>query len=189
MVVRSSTTPARRLHELNTQNRHIHLIEIKYYKDTWPGAQLEASQQEHSELCKQLQGAEITIHTILLGVGGTIYTAISLQAIGPIGPVEKTRVDPKRGPLQHAGLIQAISSSSHYALRSRNSPTQRTSAIPGIKEHSLCPADTDNQLPTNLPALLLHPRRQCATLRTVARGLPVNENNMIIYGHPHQGGS
>eukprot|EP00983_Pelagomonas_calceolata_P128173 1161484-Pelagomonas_calceolata.AAC.5 len=40
----SSTTPA----------RHIHLIEIKYCQDTRPGAQLEASQQQHSELCKQL---------------------------------------------------------------------------------------------------------------------------------------
>eukprot|EP00983_Pelagomonas_calceolata_P043181 1138805-Pelagomonas_calceolata.AAC.1 len=42
----SSTIPA----------RHIHLIEIKYCEDTRPaGAQLEASQQQHSELCKQLQ--------------------------------------------------------------------------------------------------------------------------------------
>eukprot|EP00983_Pelagomonas_calceolata_P121080 1160765-Pelagomonas_calceolata.AAC.8 len=68
--VRSSTTPARQLHELNVQNRHIHIIEIKYYEDTRPGAQLEASQQQHRELCKQLQGAEITLHTILLGVVG-----------------------------------------------------------------------------------------------------------------------
>eukprot|EP00983_Pelagomonas_calceolata_P086756 1156826-Pelagomonas_calceolata.AAC.2 len=52
-VVRSSTTRARQLHELSIQNRHIYLIEIKFYKDTGPGAQLEASQQQHSEMCKQ----------------------------------------------------------------------------------------------------------------------------------------
>eukprot|EP00983_Pelagomonas_calceolata_P052959 1143082-Pelagomonas_calceolata.AAC.3 len=63
---RSSTTPARQFCESNIQKRHIHLIEIKYCKDTMPGAQREASQQRHSELCKQLQGAEITLHTILL---------------------------------------------------------------------------------------------------------------------------
>eukprot|EP00983_Pelagomonas_calceolata_P081608 1155628-Pelagomonas_calceolata.AAC.3 len=40
--VRSSTTPARQLNELNIQKRHIHLIEIKYCEDTKPGAQLEA---------------------------------------------------------------------------------------------------------------------------------------------------
>eukprot|EP00983_Pelagomonas_calceolata_P031647 992038-Pelagomonas_calceolata.AAC.1 len=51
-----STTPA----------CHIHLIEIKYCEDTRPSAQLEASQQQHSKMCKQLQGAEITIHPILL---------------------------------------------------------------------------------------------------------------------------
>eukprot|EP00983_Pelagomonas_calceolata_P063360 1147688-Pelagomonas_calceolata.AAC.3 len=78
-VVRSSTTLARQLHELNIQKRHIHFIEIKYCEDTRPAAQLEASQQQHSELCKQLQGAEMTLHTILLGVGGTIYTAHTLD--------------------------------------------------------------------------------------------------------------
>eukprot|EP00983_Pelagomonas_calceolata_P003849 124815-Pelagomonas_calceolata.AAC.1 len=57
---RSSATPARQLHKLNIHNRHAK-----------PGAQLEASQQQHSELCKQLQGAETTLHTILLVVGGT----------------------------------------------------------------------------------------------------------------------
>eukprot|EP00983_Pelagomonas_calceolata_P035155 1099511-Pelagomonas_calceolata.AAC.1 len=48
-------------------NRHIHLIEFKYCEDARPGAELEASQQQqHSELCNQLQGAKITLHTILL---------------------------------------------------------------------------------------------------------------------------
>eukprot|EP00983_Pelagomonas_calceolata_P042948 1138714-Pelagomonas_calceolata.AAC.3 len=50
-------------------------FERKYCEDTRPSAQLEASQQQHSELCRQPQGAEITIHPILLGVGGTIYNA------------------------------------------------------------------------------------------------------------------
>eukprot|EP00983_Pelagomonas_calceolata_P083134 1156093-Pelagomonas_calceolata.AAC.1 len=64
--VTSNTTPAKQFHELNIQNRQIHLTEIKYCEDTRPGAQLEASQQQHSELCKQLQGTETTLHTILL---------------------------------------------------------------------------------------------------------------------------
>eukprot|EP00983_Pelagomonas_calceolata_P033742 1057380-Pelagomonas_calceolata.AAC.2 len=33
-----------------------------------PGAQLEAPQQQHSELCKQLQGAKIILHTVLPGI-------------------------------------------------------------------------------------------------------------------------
>eukprot|EP00983_Pelagomonas_calceolata_P134056 1162021-Pelagomonas_calceolata.AAC.9 len=76
--VRSSTPPAGQPHELNIQNRHIHLIEIICCKDTRPVSQIEASQQQHSELCKQLQGAEITLCTIQ-GVGGTIYTAFTLD--------------------------------------------------------------------------------------------------------------
>eukprot|EP00983_Pelagomonas_calceolata_P022640 712780-Pelagomonas_calceolata.AAC.1 len=34
-----------------------------------PGAQLEASQQQHSVLCKQLEGAEITLHTLQIYSG------------------------------------------------------------------------------------------------------------------------
>eukprot|EP00983_Pelagomonas_calceolata_P131928 1161822-Pelagomonas_calceolata.AAC.2 len=60
----SSTTPA----------RHIHLIEIKYCEVTRPSAQLEASQQQHSELCKQLQGRAVTLDTNFLGVGRACYT-------------------------------------------------------------------------------------------------------------------
>eukprot|EP00983_Pelagomonas_calceolata_P054561 1143740-Pelagomonas_calceolata.AAC.2 len=60
------------------EDRHIHLIEIKNCKDTRPGDQLEASQQQHNEPCKQLYGSDITLHTILLGAGGIIYTAHTL---------------------------------------------------------------------------------------------------------------
>eukprot|EP00983_Pelagomonas_calceolata_P122634 1160925-Pelagomonas_calceolata.AAC.3 len=61
-VTRSSTTPARQLHELNIQNRHFHLIEIKYCKDTRPGAQLVA-------------GVQIKMPSI----GGSQWEALSLM--------------------------------------------------------------------------------------------------------------
>eukprot|EP00983_Pelagomonas_calceolata_P002417 81553-Pelagomonas_calceolata.AAC.1 len=80
--VKCSTTPSKQLHGLNIKNHHIHLIEIKYCEDTMPGAQLEASKQQHSELCKQLEG---TLHASLLGVGGTIYTAYTLDQFKKLG--------------------------------------------------------------------------------------------------------
>eukprot|EP00983_Pelagomonas_calceolata_P122229 1160887-Pelagomonas_calceolata.AAC.3 len=63
----------------------IHFTETKYCKDTRPGAQLKASQQQHSGLCKQLEGAETALHTVLLGVGGTIYTAHTLDQFKKLG--------------------------------------------------------------------------------------------------------
>eukprot|EP00983_Pelagomonas_calceolata_P006775 221547-Pelagomonas_calceolata.AAC.1 len=77
--VRSSTSATRQLHELNIQNHHIRLVDIKYCEDTRPGAQEEASEQQHSEQCKRLQGAETTLHKILLSVGGCNYTAHTLD--------------------------------------------------------------------------------------------------------------
>jgi hypothetical protein len=53
--------------------RDIHLIEIKYCEDTRPQNQLNAVKNQHKDLCNILQGASVTLHIILLGVGGTIY--------------------------------------------------------------------------------------------------------------------
>eukprot|EP00983_Pelagomonas_calceolata_P069008 1150188-Pelagomonas_calceolata.AAC.2 len=49
-----------------------HLVEVKHYEDARPGAQLEVSHQQRSEMCKCFPGAEVTLYTILLGVGGAI---------------------------------------------------------------------------------------------------------------------
>eukprot|EP00983_Pelagomonas_calceolata_P037000 1136147-Pelagomonas_calceolata.AAC.3 len=47
------------------------LFEIKYCEDTRPGQQLEAAQRQHADLSKNISGKAVTLHTILLGVGGT----------------------------------------------------------------------------------------------------------------------
>eukprot|EP00983_Pelagomonas_calceolata_P053859 1143457-Pelagomonas_calceolata.AAC.1 len=72
---------------MNIKTPHFHLIESRHCEDTRPGALLEASKHQHSELCKQIQG---TLHTILLGVGGTIYTAHTLD------PFKQLGIDPQR---------------------------------------------------------------------------------------------
>jgi len=74
-------------HQLNQRQRQIHLVEVKYCEDTRPGNQLEASKQQHSELCSHLQraAAKVTLHTILLGVGGTIYIPHTLEPLKQLG--------------------------------------------------------------------------------------------------------
>ncbi len=47
-----------------------------YFADTRPGHQLEATRKQHEVLCKRLYANKVTLHTILLGVGGSIYTSI-----------------------------------------------------------------------------------------------------------------
>jgi len=54
--------------------RSAHLVEIKYCEDTIPQNQLNAAKEQHKDLCNILQGAFVTLHIILLGAGGTIYT-------------------------------------------------------------------------------------------------------------------
>eukprot|EP00983_Pelagomonas_calceolata_P031740 995695-Pelagomonas_calceolata.AAC.1 len=69
------TSKVRHPGQLLPELRHIHLVEVKYWKGTRPKNQLEASKQLH--LCRNLlrASAQVTLHTILLRVGGIICTS------------------------------------------------------------------------------------------------------------------
>eukprot|EP00983_Pelagomonas_calceolata_P124341 1161097-Pelagomonas_calceolata.AAC.3 len=61
----------RQPHQLNANQWHVHLIEIKHCEDTKPGQQLEAAQQQHADPRKHMSAKVVTLRTIPLGVGGT----------------------------------------------------------------------------------------------------------------------
>ncbi len=74
--------------------REIHLVEVKYCEDTRPGHQLEASGEQHEVLCKRLKAKKLSLnfflkkvilHTILLGVGGSICTSHALNHLKELG--------------------------------------------------------------------------------------------------------
>eukprot|EP00983_Pelagomonas_calceolata_P008118 263668-Pelagomonas_calceolata.AAC.1 len=58
-------------------------MEVKYCEDTRPKNQLKASKQQHLDLCSHLSraSARVTLHTILLGVGGVIYSPHTLEPL------------------------------------------------------------------------------------------------------------
>ena len=64
--------------DLSILQSYINLIEIKYCEDTRPQNQLSPAQKQHKSLCNirlgvGIRGASVTLHNILLGVGGSIY--------------------------------------------------------------------------------------------------------------------
>ena len=63
--------------------RDIHLVGIKYCKDARPQNQLNTVQE--TGRCSILRGASVTLHTILLGVGGTIYNNHTLESFKELG--------------------------------------------------------------------------------------------------------
>jgi len=71
-------------HHLRTLS--IHLVEVKYCEDTRPRSLLEAAHHQHGVLCQHLRraAANVSLHTILLGVGGTIYGSYSLEPLKPL---------------------------------------------------------------------------------------------------------
>jgi len=71
--------------DLSKPRRDIHLIEIKYCEDTRPQNQLNAKKEQHKDLYNTLQGASVTLHIILLGVGGTIYNTHTLKPFKELG--------------------------------------------------------------------------------------------------------
>ncbi len=70
----------------------MHVVEVKYCEDTRPRSQLEAAHQQHGVLCQHLRraAANVSLHTILLGVGGTIYSPYSLE------PLKHHELDPQK---------------------------------------------------------------------------------------------
>eukprot|EP00983_Pelagomonas_calceolata_P134145 1162029-Pelagomonas_calceolata.AAC.8 len=65
----TATPPAYEVHhpgQLLPEQRHIHLVEVKYSEDTRPKNQLEASKQQHRGLCCNLSRAstQVTHHII-----------------------------------------------------------------------------------------------------------------------------
>jgi hypothetical protein len=71
--------------DLNKTWRDIHLVKIKYCEDTRPQNQMNAATKQHKDLCNILQGASVTLHIILLGVGGTIYNTHTLKPFKDLG--------------------------------------------------------------------------------------------------------
>jgi ribonuclease HI len=73
-----------------TSNTEFTIIEIKYCMDTKPEGQEQNATNQHVELCKRLGkkwACKVTLHTILLGVGGTIYTKMedTMRSLGVDG--------------------------------------------------------------------------------------------------------
>ncbi len=64
----------RRVHELKINMREIHLV--KY---------LGASKKQYEVLCKRLKAKKVILHTILLGVGGSIDTSHTLNHLKELG--------------------------------------------------------------------------------------------------------
>jgi len=71
--------------DLSKPRRDIHLVEIKYCEDTRPQNQLNPAKEQHKDLCNILQGASVTLHIILLGVGGIIHNTHTLKPFKELG--------------------------------------------------------------------------------------------------------
>ena len=83
-----ATNPSRqhRPNHLNKHRRDIHLVKIKYCEDTRPQNQLNAAKEQHKDLyALSKEPPCVTLHIILLGVGGTIYNTHTLKPFKELG--------------------------------------------------------------------------------------------------------
>eukprot|EP00983_Pelagomonas_calceolata_P004107 132764-Pelagomonas_calceolata.AAC.1 len=86
------------------QNRDIHLVEVRYCEDTRPNNQLEASKQQHRDLCRHLSmtSGQVTLHTILLGVDRVIYSPPTFKPPKELASGLDTHKATKLAPKLHA---------------------------------------------------------------------------------------
>jgi hypothetical protein len=84
-TIRATNPRQHRPKDLSKTRRDIHLVKIKYCEDTRPQNQLNVAKEQHKHLCNILQGASVTLHIILSGVGGTIYNTHTLKPFKELG--------------------------------------------------------------------------------------------------------
>eukprot|EP00983_Pelagomonas_calceolata_P040601 1137683-Pelagomonas_calceolata.AAC.2 len=117
-----------------TCKRHVHLVEVKYREDTRPKNQLEASKQQHRDLCHHLSrgSAQVNLHTILLGVGGVIYTPHTLEPLKELvldsHTVIKLVLKPHAHSAQYAHKL--VSTRCAFGKTSFNSQARATASNP-----------------------------------------------------------
>ncbi len=72
---------------LTPDQAHVHLVEIKYCEDTRPETQLAVAKHQHQDLISSIRRKykRVTLHTILLGVGGLIYKAYTDEPLQRLG--------------------------------------------------------------------------------------------------------
>jgi len=68
-----------------TQNPAFYISTSSRSSTLRPQNQLSAAQEQHKGLCSFLKGASVTLHTILLGVGGTICNSYTLEPFQELG--------------------------------------------------------------------------------------------------------
>ena len=115
-------------HLLNINNRHVHLIEIKYCEDTRPEHQLEAAKQQHARLCELIDAKAITIHPILLGVGGTCYIEHTLNQFKQLGLNHQRATKLARSLNAHSAIYAHKFVTTRRALANNDTPY---SQVPG----------------------------------------------------------
>ena len=109
-------------HLLNVNNRYVHLI--KYCEDTRPENQLEAAKQQHARLCELIDAKAVTLHPILLGVGGTCYIEHTLNQFKHLG-------------LNHQRATKlARSLNAHSAIYAHKLVTTRRAIANNVTSHS-----------------------------------------------------
>jgi len=82
---RATNPRQHRPNDISKPRRDIHLVEIKYCKDTRPQNQLNAAKEQHQGLCNILQGASVALLITLLGKRGTIYNTHTLKPFKELG--------------------------------------------------------------------------------------------------------
>eukprot|EP00983_Pelagomonas_calceolata_P079047 1154513-Pelagomonas_calceolata.AAC.2 len=122
------TSEVRHPSQLLPDQGHVHLVDVKYCEDTRPKNQLEASKQQHRDLCHHLSraSAQVTLHASMLSVGKVIYTPHTLEPLKELGFDTQTAI---KLALNTKSAFEKTSSNSHHQDQARDTASNPPDSI------------------------------------------------------------
>jgi hypothetical protein len=113
---------------------HIHIVEVKYCRDTNPDPTIAAATAQHAALVAELQKArrQVHLHVITLGVGGAIYAGMVTTAADLGIPKEKHKTLLKHLNLHAVESMTAVWGRRKQLLHANNCQPSRPRQGPGV---------------------------------------------------------
>eukprot|EP00983_Pelagomonas_calceolata_P046521 1140225-Pelagomonas_calceolata.AAC.7 len=130
----NTTTRVRQPHRLSVNQRHVYLIQIRSCEDTRLGQQLETTQQQHADICRNIRGKVVLLHTIFMGWWDLLHGAYP-SPVKQLGLDHQRAINLARKLHAHSVMYADKLVTSRRAIENNNTPQSQFLELGASSNH------------------------------------------------------